>query len=209
MTAIVILSSYIHGLNQNIGYFYGRKQVGITVRNTGDIFKTGVDTALYMEDFFLGAKDLIANIPIFLAIGNHEYGGDPDARATKKYFAFPENQTWYQMKYGTAHFLFLDSTKLLYKWDGTERVKKSTAEIANDEQLRWLEKILIAPKPQWRIVVLHHHIFSQKLPEETRGITRRKNEEIKNLYSGWVCFSSITHGVPGLESAKTQTCSLE
>jgi 3',5'-cyclic AMP phosphodiesterase CpdA len=128
--------------------------------STGDIFKTGVDTLLYMEDFFLGAKDFIANTPIFLAIGNHEYGGDPDATATKKYFAFPGNQTWYQMEYGKVQFLFLDSTKLLYKWDGTERIKKSTEEIANDEQLKWLEKRLIEPKPRWRIVALHHHIFS-------------------------------------------------
>ena len=128
--------------------------------NTGDIFKTGVDTALYMEDFFLGAKDLIANTPIFLAIGNHEYGGDPDATATKKYFAFPGNRTWYQMEYGKVQFLFLDSTKLLYKWDGTKRIKKSNKEMADDEQLRWLENKLIEPKPQWRIVALHHHIFS-------------------------------------------------
>jgi predicted phosphodiesterase len=128
--------------------------------NTGDIFKTGVDTALYMEDFFLGAKDFIANTPIFLAIGNHEYGGDPDATATKKYFAFPGNRTWYQMDYGKVQFLFLDSTKLLYKWEGAERIKKSAAEIAEDEQLRWLENKLTEPKPQWRIVVLHHHIFS-------------------------------------------------
>ena len=128
--------------------------------NTGDIFKTGVDTSLYMEDFFLGAKDLIANTPIFLAIGNHEYGGDPDATATKKYFAFPKSQTWFQMEYGKVQFLFLDSTKLLYKWNGIDRIKKLSVEIANDEQLQWLENKLIAPKPQWRIVVLHHHIFS-------------------------------------------------
>jgi predicted MPP superfamily phosphohydrolase len=128
--------------------------------STGDIFKTGVDTVLYMEDFFLGAKDLIANTPIFLAIGNHEYGGDPAATATKKYFAFPDNRTWYQMKYGKVQFLFLDSTKLLYKWEGTERIKKSNDEIADDEQLRWLENKLMEPKPQWRIVALHHHIFS-------------------------------------------------
>jgi predicted MPP superfamily phosphohydrolase len=128
--------------------------------NTGDIFKTAVDTALYMEDFFLGAKDLIANTPVFLAIGNHEYSGDPDARATKKYFAFPENRTWYQMNYGKVQFLFLDSTKLLYNWDGKERIRKSTAEIASDEQLQWLKNRLIEPKPRWRVVALHHHIFS-------------------------------------------------
>ncbi len=128
--------------------------------NTGDIFKTGVDTSLYMEDFFLGAKDLIANTPMFLAIGNHEYIGDPYAKATKKYFAFPESRTWYQVKYGKVQFLFLDSTLLLYKWDGAQRIKKSTLEIANDEQLQWLESRFIESKPHWRIVVLHHHIYS-------------------------------------------------
>ncbi len=128
--------------------------------NTGDIFKTGVDTSLFMEDFFLGAKELIASTPMFLAIGNHEYIGDPKARATKKYFSFPEDRTWYQVEYGNVQFLFLDSTYLLYKWNDKGRIKKSSAEISNDKQLQWLENKLLESKSGWRIVVLHHHIFS-------------------------------------------------
>ena len=128
--------------------------------NTGDIFKTGVDSTLYMKDFFLGAKDLIATTPLFLAIGNHEYGGDPAAKATKKYFAFPGNKTWYEVKYGGIQFLFLDSTILLHKWAGSTLLNKTDDEIAKDEQLNWLVGKLHMPKPDWRIVVLHHQIFS-------------------------------------------------
>jgi hypothetical protein len=128
--------------------------------NTGDIFKTGVDTLLFMEDFFLGAKDLIAYTPMFLAIGNHEYIGDPQANATKKYFAFPDDQTWYKVEYGKIQFLFLDSTQLLYTWNKKSRIKRSALEIRKTDQYKWLKDNLKKPKPTWRIVVMHHHIFS-------------------------------------------------
>jgi 3',5'-cyclic AMP phosphodiesterase CpdA len=131
--------------------------------NTGDIFKTGVDSSFYMEDFFLGAKNLIANTPMFLAIGNHEYIGDPDATATKKYFGFPVEQTWFQTTYGNVQFLFLDSTRLLYKWIKGKQIKKTLKDIENDEQFHWLEDELIKSKLRWRIVVMHHHIFSSGL----------------------------------------------
>lgn len=128
--------------------------------NTGDIFKTGVDTALYMEDFFLGAKDLIANTPFFLAIGNHEYGGDPAARTTKKYFSFPGNKTWYEVNYGGIQFLFLDSTILLRRCAENSLQDKTENKLATDEQFIWLVGKLHLPKPDWRIVVLHHQIYS-------------------------------------------------
>jgi len=131
--------------------------------NTGDIFKTGVDTTLFMEDFFLGAKELIANTPLFLAIGNHEYIGDPAAKATKKYFNFPGNKTWYEVRYGTVQFLFLDSTILPHTQHMDNGLNKTQKDNATDEQLTWLVDKLHSPKPDWRIVILHHHIFSSGL----------------------------------------------
>ncbi len=70
----------------------------------------------WLPHFFLPASPLIANVPLFPCLGNHEYIGDSDCSNYLALFEVPDNglaqqykERWYSFDYGNCHFTILDT----------------------------------------------------------------------------------------------------
>jgi len=91
----------------------------------------------YWETFFEIERELMAHIPLFPTLGNHE-------RNHPHYFDFfylPGNERWYAFDYGNARFLCLQV-------DGF-------ADFSQSEQYTWLEEALAANTQPWLFVYFH------------------------------------------------------
>lgn len=82
---------------------------------TGDLVDRGTDEGEW-ESFFDIAGPLLRQLPIFPAIGNHEYArAGKGAAAFMQFFRFPvageSEPTWYSFDIGAAHFVALDSNQ--------------------------------------------------------------------------------------------------
>jgi hypothetical protein len=113
------------------------------VVHVGD-FQTGD----WESTFFGPAASLIAEVPLFGALGNHE-------KPTWKYYLYfdlPEgggqdNEEWYAYSYGDCYFIVLDSNA---------RVKPGSAQYA------WASSALASAEAQnaeWLFVYYHHPVF--------------------------------------------------
>lgn len=96
---------------------------------TGDLVDRGSDDGDW-ERFFEVAGPLLRQLPIFPAIGNHEYASrGHGALAFMQFFRFPvageSEPSWYSFDEGSAHFVALDSNQ--YK---------------TSRQLSWLDRDL-------------------------------------------------------------------
>ncbi|MBN2543807.1 metallophosphoesterase [bacterium] len=75
------------------------------VLNSGDLVADGF-LASDFQTFFNINKELMANIPYYPAIGNHEI----PATFFHEYFELPNNEKWYSFRYGNCKFIVLDSS---------------------------------------------------------------------------------------------------
>lgn len=121
---------------------------------TGDnAYKSGKNQQ-YQEHFFEPYRDVLRNVSLWPAYGNH------DARrwAFFDIFSLPEageaggvasgTENYFSFDYANIHFVFLDS----------EQSNRSTS----GAMVEWLKKDLAANKQQWLVSVFHH-------PPYTRG----------------------------------------
>jgi hypothetical protein len=117
---------------------------------TGDLVLRGSDEADWQR-FFLVAGELLARVPFYLAVGNHDLGraGD-EQRRVDEVFAFParpESANWYSFDAAGLHFVMLDSNAY-----GDER------------QLAWLRTDLAAARragARALFAVVHHGPYSR------------------------------------------------
>ena len=107
------------------------------ILHVGDIVPDGSIRDKWKNHFFKPLSDVIAHIPIFPCLGNHEKGSE----LYFSYFALPDNERWYSFDYGNSHFVALDSNSE-YK--------------RGSEQYRWLKRDLRKSKSQWKFVFFHH-----------------------------------------------------
>lgn len=113
------------------------------ILHTGDL-AYGSGTIGQFEDNVFGVyADLLRNLPMFPAAGNHDYetqGGLP----FRSVFALPgdSGEKWYSYDWGSVHFAALD-TESDYK-----------------TQAAWLDRDLAATALPWRIVYLHRPPYS-------------------------------------------------
>lgn len=105
--------------------------------HVGDLVGTGQITSEWRDEFFAPAAGLLARVPMFSILGNHEN----DAENYYRYTDNPAPHHRYAMRWGAAAIYFLDSNR-----DCT----------AGSEQYEWLEWSLAACDAPWRFVVLHH-----------------------------------------------------
>ncbi len=88
------------------------------VLNTGDIVADGDQRHEYKEMHFDPLRALGHYLPVYVAIGNHEWRGEVhnEAATFREYLAFPEDSDVpvpglsFSVTYGDAFFLFLDNT---------------------------------------------------------------------------------------------------
>jgi 3',5'-cyclic AMP phosphodiesterase CpdA len=111
--------------------------------HTGDMVTSGSKYADWGEQFFRPLADLIAQIPSYPTLGNHEYNGS-GRMLYYDFFSLPGNEQWYAFTYGCARFVMLDSN-VDFSSGSTQRL--------------WLMKEFASPgygNSKWQIVLFHH-----------------------------------------------------
>jgi predicted phosphodiesterase len=107
------------------------------VLHVGDLVQNG-DVGPNWEVFFDVERDLMARVPLYPVLGNHDRANDMFFDS----FCLPGNERWYVFDYGNARFVCLEV-------DGI-------ADFSPDsEQYAWLEKTLAANSPPWLFVFFH------------------------------------------------------
>lgn len=141
------------------------------VVSVGDNFyETGVKTThdnqfkTLFEDVYK-AKSL--QVPWYVAIGNHDYQGNPQAEIDygkidprwhmpARYFSVREKVD----DTTTVEFFFLDTSPFVTEYHTESKYKARVAGIDTRAQVHWLDSALAASRSQWKIVVGHHPVYS-------------------------------------------------
>jgi hypothetical protein len=163
-----------------------------------------VNNAGYAKDwqgqFFQPASPLIANIPLFPCIGNHEYSGD-DGTKFLAFFDYPKTydpvtqqwaeKTWYSFNYGNCHFIFLDTRYPQVTWADQEKWLTGYGSWQGD-----LPMAAANPEIDWIFLTLHvppytdseDHAFMSEDVEYFRGevdpIVQDPDNEVAVVFSG-------------------------
>lgn len=129
------------------------------VINTGDLVSNGEDEGDW-DLFFPVAAPYLRNIPLYVAIGNHEVDGTWDV--TRRLFELPtqvapasNNEGFYRVIYGNVELIVLNvEVDSLYTLDF----------LAGDQE-EWLTAVLAdrAPGVEHRFVFLHQGPYSSKV----------------------------------------------
>jgi len=143
--------------------------------HTGDLVSTGLDTEADAE-FFLPFRNLLLNAPMFIAVGEKEYGEAKDAATSsmvfRSNFAKSHTMTWgagspeyYSFDTANARFIFL-STAVVEGVEGAPSFAKDS------KQYAWFKKTLATTDPgMWKIVVLHN-------PVRSTGVSGQENQNL-------------------------------
>ena len=111
--------------------------------HAGDLVDWGPTKTDWTEHFFPGGQALMARIPMYTVLGNHE--GDADLYY--QYMANPKPEWRYTFRYGNAEFFMIDTNK-----DVSE----------GSDQYNWLEQALAQSTATWKIAIHHHPPYSSE-----------------------------------------------
>jgi hypothetical protein len=113
----------------------------------GDIVYPDGESAGYDRQLMTPWRDLLANTPVWPALGNHDWHVDPDSNFCQEW-SLPHNEHYYSFDYGNAHFIALDTADA-FLYDEVN-------------QLAWLEADLATPRPGclWTFVYYHHPVLT-------------------------------------------------
>ena len=115
------------------------------VLHTGDEVDDGTDHDAWLAEFFGPAMPLMAEVPVYVAIGNHEH----DSRWFYYYHAYPLPEDYYAFTYGNSTFVVLDTNRDFSP---------------GSPQHAWLVETLSSPEAQaaqWRFVAHHHPAYTE------------------------------------------------
>jgi hypothetical protein len=116
-----------------------RPELGILC---GDIVYKKGRSRDYDRKFMRPWKDLLCTIPVWPALGNHDWGSSPKRNWEREWY-LPHNEHYYSFDYGNAHFIALDTR------DG------SIWDLRN--QVAWLQQDLDKHRDsEWLFVYFHH-----------------------------------------------------
>jgi len=101
----------------------------------------------------------------FPALGNHDWRA-ADAQPYLDYFTLPGNERYYDFVQGPLHFFVIDSDP-----NEPDGITKDSA------QALWLKEKLQASTSAWKIVYLHHTIYTSGL--------RAPNQELRWPFKAW------------------------
>lgn len=121
---------------------------------------TGSSDQDWGSKFFEPYQPLLASIPFFPALGNHDGNESErhrDLGAILDNFAFPQNKParYYNFTYGgLARFFALDSTS------NTESGPARPDYLEDSPQFHWMQSEFAKPHPLWVIPYFHHPMFT-------------------------------------------------
>lgn len=150
---------------------------------TGDMVLRGSDAGDWQR-FFAITGPLLARIPVYPAIGNHDLGAHGDEKRTlEDMFELPpgdrpEGATWYGFDVGDVHFAVLDSNH----W-------------GDHRQLAWLEEDLRAARDRGARAIFaacHHGPWSRG-PHGGDATAAREYAPVLERYGVLVVFSGHDH----------------
>ena len=111
------------------------------VLNVGDLVEDGTRMGDW-DAFFDIERELMANSPVYPAIGNHEL----NSPLYFSLFALPGNERWYSFDSGPAHFVVMDV--VFSRFD------------PGSEQYAWLERDLRESTRPWKIATFHYPAYA-------------------------------------------------
>ncbi|HEX5226430.1 MAG TPA: metallophosphoesterase [Bryobacteraceae bacterium] len=121
---------------------------------------TGSSDEDWGSKFFEPYEPLLAQIPFFPSLGNHDGNESErhrDMDAILDNFAFPQNKPgrYYDFNYGgLAQFFALDSTS------NTESGTARPGYLEDSPQFHWMQTEFAKPHPLWVIPFFHHPMFT-------------------------------------------------
>lgn len=109
---------------------------------SGDIVYNSGKSRDYDKRLMQPWADLLRRIPVWPALGNHDWKSDPSDNWHREWY-LPNNEHYYSFDYGNAHFIALDTR------DGKLYERRA--------QVAWLERDLVAHRDAaWTFVYFHH-----------------------------------------------------
>jgi len=122
----------------------------------GDIVGSGSAGHQWTAEYLWPLRALSAEVPTYVAMGNHDWAGGRGLAWYERYFTHPAgsgSRRWYAFDYGPARFVVLD----VHGHDGPH------GERVNPEQFRWLEHELAdaARKARWIFLFVHEPPYSE------------------------------------------------
>lgn len=150
--------------------------------HAGDLVDWGPTKKDWTEHFFPDGQALMARIPMYTVLGNHE--GDADLYY--QYMANPKPEWRYNFRYGNAEFFMIDTNK-----DVSE----------GSDQYNWLEQALAKSTATWKIAIHHHPPYSSEKDDHgdtykeasTLGTHARDLTPLYDKYGVDFCLFGHTH----------------
>lgn len=148
----------------------------------GDLVDWGPRKEDWTEHFFPGGQALMARVPMYTVLGNHE--GDADFYY--QYMVNPKPEYYYSFKYGNAEFFMIDSNRDLSE---------------GSEQYDWLDQALAKSTATWKIAIHHHPPYSSDSDDHgdtykglsTLGTDARNLVPLYDKYNLDFCLFGHTH----------------
>lgn len=133
------------------------------VANVGDVVTTGARLNEWIDEHFYPIRHISGNVPTYISIGNHEYGGYWDTRVVPPFEervhnpvnTSGSNEYFFSFDYANSHFIFLDPNKADSPFG--ERISPGS------QQYNWFVNDLKKAKEnsEWIFVFLHHPPYSE------------------------------------------------
>ncbi len=144
---------------------------------TGDLCYSGTYNS-WRDDFFQEKEsELIAHVPFFNAVGNHEYQTKLVNVYTQAPKCLSEDNLYYSFDCGDAHFLIINSEGKLSK---------------KSAQYKFIENDLATTLKKWKIVAFHSHAYCAGGHGEIKKMKRIATELLEK-YGVDVVFNGHTH----------------
>ncbi len=121
---------------------------------------TGADDSDWANKFFEPYQQLLARVPFYPTLGNHDGNETEKHRDLNAYldnFFFPDEKParYYNFQYANlAEFFGLDSTL------NTESGGPRPAYLESGPQFQWMQRTIPASKLPWKIPYYHHPVFN-------------------------------------------------
>ncbi len=103
----------------------------------GDLVENGTDYPQWANEFFAAAAPLMANVPVYPVIGNHE-GGSPNYY---RYFHLPQSgsltrpEEWWKMDHGNVRVIGLDGNLFVLVGEQATFFEEAVTEACTDDSI--------------------------------------------------------------------------